>query len=115
MRMHIVGRVVKFAVVAVVALFLFGFVVMYLWNWLMPALFGLKAITYVQAWGLLALSWILFGGLRGHHWHHGHGRWKRHLVERWMHMSPEEREKFRQTMRDRWHHHHDHDHGEDIV
>jgi hypothetical protein len=41
---------------------LFGFFVMLLWNWLMPDLFGLKTLTYWQAWGLLILSWILFKG-----------------------------------------------------
>lgn len=39
---------------------LFGFVVMWLWNWLMPDIFGLKRISYWQAWGLVVLSWILF-------------------------------------------------------
>jgi hypothetical protein len=42
-------------------LFLFGWVVMLLWNWLMPDIFGLKTLTYWKAWGLLALSCILFG------------------------------------------------------
>jgi hypothetical protein len=36
-----------------------------LWNWLMPSLFGLHTITYWQALGLMALSWILFRGFRG--------------------------------------------------
>ena len=105
MRGHMAGRIVKFAVLAVVAAFLFGFAVMALWNWLMPDLFGLKAIGYWQAWGLLVLSWILFGGLRGGHGHH-HGHWRHRMAERWMKMTPEEREKFRQHMHDRWHHHH---------
>ena len=113
MRRHIAGRVIGFGIVAVVAVFVFGFAVMYLWNWLMPELFGLKAVTYWQAWGLLAMSWILFGGLRGHgrHWH-GHHHWKHRMSERWMKMTPEEREKFKQEMRDHWHgwrHHHHHD------
>jgi hypothetical protein len=34
--------------------------VMLLWDWLMPALFGLKEITWFQAWGLLWLTGILF-------------------------------------------------------
>lgn len=42
--------------------FLFGWVVMLLWNWLMPEIFDLKQITYWQAWGLLLLSSILFKG-----------------------------------------------------
>ena len=32
----------------------------YLWNWLMPEIFGLKAITFWQAFGLSLLSGILF-------------------------------------------------------
>jgi len=42
-----------------------SFVVMALWNWLMPALFGLKTIRFLQALGLLVFSRILFGGFRG--------------------------------------------------
>jgi hypothetical protein len=41
-------------------MFLCGWVVMLLWNWLMPEIFGLKQLTYWQAWGLLILSSILF-------------------------------------------------------
>lgn len=33
---------------------------MLLWNWLMPAVFGLKVITYSQAWGIFWLSGFLF-------------------------------------------------------
>src|ERR1051326_3138861 len=40
-----------------------GKVVELLWNWLMPQLFGWRAITFWQAWGLLALTRILFGGI----------------------------------------------------
>ncbi len=43
-------------------IFLCGWVVMLLWNWLMPEIFGLTLITYWQAWGLLVLSSILFKG-----------------------------------------------------
>ena len=42
---------------------LFGWAVMALWNWLMPEIFGLKPVGYWQAWGLLALSTILFKGM----------------------------------------------------
>lgn len=45
----------------------FGLAVMLLWNWLMPDLFGLQAISFWQAAGLLVLCKILFGGLGGHH------------------------------------------------
>ena len=89
----------KFALFAGLAIVVFGFVEMSLWNWLMPALFGLRMIGFWQALGLLVLSKILFGGF------HGRGapgmHWRRRMMERWDQMSPEEREKFRQGMRGR--------------
>jgi hypothetical protein len=70
-----------------------GWVVMALWNWLLPPLFaGMKEISYLQALGVLVLSKLLFGGFRGHGCH---GRWHRH---RWENMTPEEREKFKAGM-----------------
>ncbi len=54
-------------------------VVMLLWNSLLPEIFGVKAITYWQAAGVLVLSKILFGGIgRGHRHFYGHHQWKRH-------------------------------------
>lgn len=44
---------------------LFGWIVMLLWNWLMPDIFGLKQVTYWQAWGIMLLSSILFKGMGG--------------------------------------------------
>jgi hypothetical protein len=72
---------------------------MRLWNWLMPAVFGWHVINYWQALGLLILSKILFGGFRGGP--HRHWRWRRGMMERWEKMTPEEREKFRNSMRGR--------------
>jgi hypothetical protein len=46
--------------------FLFGYVVMLLWNWLMPDLFGLKTIVFWQAVGIIILAKLLFGGFSGH-------------------------------------------------
>lgn len=78
----------------------FGEAVLHLWNWLMPVVFGLHAITYWQALGLLGLSWILFGGWRG--WHGpGGGMWRHRMRARWEHMSPEERERLREGLRRR--------------
>ena len=77
-----------------------GEVVMHLWNWLLPTLFGWRLITFWQAVGLLALCRILFGGLGGHG-HHGSRFRGRHMGRRWEQMTPEEREKFRQGMRGR--------------
>jgi len=80
-----------------------GWVVMSLWNWLGPALFGLRQVTFWQALGLLLLCRILFGGfgLGG-----GGGRPSRksgdRMAERWMKMTPEERDRLRQSWRGRW-------------
>ena len=78
-----------FAIAGIVLFtFLGGEIVRQLWNWLGPALFGLKTITFWQALGLLALCRILFGGFGLH----GRGRSYR---RRWERMTPEERERFR--------------------
>jgi hypothetical protein len=90
-------RGVKFVLFAALFVTLVGFVVMSLWNWLMPALFGWHLISFWQAVGILVLSKILFGGFRGRPGPHMY--WRRRMRERWEQMSPEEREKFRQGLR----------------
>lgn len=92
---------VKFLVFFTIALAVLGLAVHYLWNALMPALFGLPSVTFWQAVGLLALSWLLFGGFRGFRGHGYRGHWRRRMMERWAQMTPEEREKFREGMRGR--------------
>jgi hypothetical protein len=76
-------------------------VVMSLWNWLMPSIFSVRAITYWQALGLVALSWILFRGFRGPRFSRGH--WQHRIRERWRDMTPEQREEFVKGVRGRWH------------
>jgi chromate transport protein ChrA len=98
MKSYRLLRGLKIVVVVIVAVLLFGLVTMHLWNWLMPAVFGLTTITFTQALGLLVLSKILFGGF---HRHHGRGGWRRHMEERFQQMTPEEHERFRAGMRGR--------------
>lgn len=97
-------KIIFFAPLAILgmALFIFlgGELVMHLWNWLTPGLFGWRQITFWQALGLLALCRILFGGLGSHG--SGRSRWGRRRNERCEDQSPEEREKFRQRMRERF-------------
>jgi hypothetical protein len=76
-----------------------GEVVKVLWNWLMPSLFGWPPLTFWQALALLALCRILFGGLG---LHGGRSGVRRRIAEQWEHMSPEERDRMRQRMRERW-------------
>ena len=47
-------------------IFIGGEVVLQLWNWLLPPLFGWRQITFWQALGILALCRILFGGFGRH-------------------------------------------------
>ena len=91
-------KALKIAAMVIVAINVFGFVIMQMWNWLMPAIFGLRAITFLQALGLLVLSKILFGGFHRHARGCGGRGWRGHMQERWAQMTPEEREKFRAGM-----------------
>ena len=83
-----------------VFIFIGGEVVLQLWNWLLPPLFGWRLITFWQAVGILALCRILFGGFGRHGSHHSNFR--RRMKERCEHMTPEERERFRQGLRAGW-------------
>jgi len=93
----------------IVVIFLGGIIVQLLWNWLMPPLFGWRSITFWQAWGLIALTRILFGGMHVKSGHGDHKPIKHRLVdrmadrvaERFEAMTPEERERFRQKLRER--------------
>ncbi|MDR1893233.1 MAG: hypothetical protein LBQ61_00895 [Spirochaetales bacterium] len=81
--LHLLGF---FGFLAVMALF--GGAVMFLWNALMSAIFGLPPLNYGQAAGILLLARILLGvgGRRG--FPHGAMR------EKWMNMTAEERKNF---------------------
>jgi hypothetical protein len=78
-----------------------GEVVMRLWNWNLPAVFGWRQITFWQAIGIFALCRILFGDLgmrvRGPHG----SKVRQRMLERYSQMTPEERERFRQSWRGR--------------
>ena len=75
--------------VAVVSL-----IVLKLWNYAMPTIFGVPQIGYWQAAALLVLSKILFGRFGGS------GR-RRRFVTGWSDLTPEERQRFRKAMGDR--------------
>lgn len=97
MRRNRFLRVLRIVFFVLVGITVFSFVVMELWNHLMPALFGLHAVSFWQALGLLVLSKILFSGFRGRPGFRRH--WRQRLIERWERMTPEERERFRSGLR----------------
>ncbi|MEM7659540.1 MAG: hypothetical protein AAF399_25720 [Bacteroidota bacterium] len=74
-----------------------GFVIMLVWNLLIPALFGGPTIGFFQALLLMLLGHLLTGGMchRGHHNKHWKARFKEKMREKMEGMTPEEREKFR--------------------
>jgi magnesium-transporting ATPase (P-type) len=59
-------------------------IVMLLWNWLMPSIFNLAEITYLQAIGILILSKIIFLGI-GRHDHRDHCRDREYWEKRFEH------------------------------
>ncbi len=98
MTQKVVAKVVGFMIIFLIVVTGFGQAVHYLWNWLMPVIFGLHPITYWQALGLLGLSWLLFGGFgwfgrSGRSMHSG-----KRMKERMAQMTPEEREKLREGL-----------------
>lgn len=96
-----IAKGVKILVIVAVVIGVASYIVMSLWNWLVPTLFAGPMLTFWQAAGLLVLARLLFGGFRPHghggrggRW--GRGGWQR---ERWEKMTPEERERFRTQFR----------------
>lgn len=88
-----------------------SFVVMTLWNNLLPDILHVGVITFWQAMGIFVLCKILFGFGKGGG--PGKGAWMRHrMEEKFKNMTPEEREKFRAKMencgRGRWNRHGEH-------
>jgi len=65
-----IRRAIFIPIAIVAGVFIFGSLVMFLWNSILPAVLGVSIITFWQALGILVLSKILFGGFRGGHGHH---------------------------------------------
>lgn len=99
-------KCIGMGILAMVGIFLMAYLVMLLWNWLMPGLFaGAFTIDYWHALGLLVLSKVLFGGWGGRNRcgggcgsHRGH--WRSRWKAKWEGMSEEEREKLRKSCGD---------------
>ena len=88
----------------VVFAFLGGVVVMALWNWLIPSITGWSEITFWQAFGLLALCRILFGGhgAMGRTGSRVRERVHERVHERCDRMTDEERSRIREHFHERW-------------
>jgi len=99
-----------FVPLAIIAFALFSWITMLLWNVLMPAIFGITAITFWQAAGVIILARLIFGF--GHHrsWGYRSSPYVNHdLREKIKAMTPEEKKEFFRKMhynRQAWHHEH---------
>jgi len=89
-----------FIPLAIAAFFGISFIVMELWNNILPLVLHVGAVTYWQAMGILVLCKILFGfghgGRKGAPWMR-----QRMMAERFKNMSAEEREQFKQKWQQR--------------
>ena len=82
-----------------IAIATFSIVILLLWNWLMPTIFGVSVINFWQALGLLILTRILFGslgfakkmGMMHGMYHHAK---ENPLRKKWRGMSSEQRQEF---------------------
>jgi hypothetical protein len=79
----IIGMTLGGVILAMVLALLFGFIVMWLWNWLMPDIFGLKTISFWQAWGLVVLAHILFKSFPHHNKHFHDDHWKKRFKDKY--------------------------------
>ncbi|MDR3227462.1 MAG: hypothetical protein LBT56_07310 [Prevotellaceae bacterium] len=94
--------IIKLLFFVTLALACFSAIVMLLWNAVVVSIFGLAAINFWQAVGLLILLRILFGGIgRKPNWgmpggfgNHIHENVREKIREKWMKMSPEKRREF---------------------
>jgi hypothetical protein len=94
-----IGKMVVLGILAIVA---FTFITMYLWNWLVPILFNGPVINFWQTMGLFILSKILFSGFGKGGGHNHNGKWRGYWKDKWQGMTPEEKERFKQKMKDKW-------------
>ena len=101
-------KIIKGLLFFTVFILAFGFIVMALWNAILPEIFDIGTITFLQAVGLLVLSKIFFGfgnwGGRPE-WRHRGGSWRKRMEAKMAGMTPEERAKFKEMYYQRCGHH----------
>jgi len=93
-------RFLLFIPLIAIGVFVFGEIVMILWNGVLTPVLNVHTVTFWQGLGILALSKILFSSFNGR----GGPRrdyWKRRMMQKWDNMTPEEREKFKYEWQNR--------------
>ena len=93
----------RYAFLPLAIITIFTTIVMFLWNILIPGIFGLATINFWQALGLLVLARVLLGGISGRFWMNREMHPRRNpIYKKWMEMTPEDRKEF---IRQRHHRH----------
>lgn len=98
-----IKKIIGCIIIALAVGALLGYVVMALWNNVLAEVLHVPFVSFWQAIGLLILSKILFGGIKGR-WgggDHCGGGWKNKMREKWHAMTPEEREKLKEEWMER--------------
>ena len=97
MRKHRANWIGKFILTRIIGFAIKTFIIMWLWNKLAPDVFGLHAISLIQAFGLLVLTQLLTGNIGTPH---KRGRMSMRsgklMLERWKTMKEEERKEWRE-------------------
>ena len=100
-RRHWPRFLLLFIIFAPIFIFLFGTLVMWLWNNTLVPVLHISPITFWQGLGILVLSKILFSSFSG-----GRGRryptWRERITQKWNSMTPEEKERFKEKWKDHW-------------
>ncbi len=96
-------KILKIVAIAIVCVALVGTLIMFLWNWLIPPILNGPEITFWQALGLFLLAKILFGFGGGGRWKNGGSHaWKHRYHEKLSAMTPEDRERFKEKLKEKW-------------
>ncbi len=105
-KFHFRPKFLLILLIVLAAISLLGFITMGLWNSVLVPVLHVGMVTFWQAAGILILSKILFGGFRGRGWNRGdrknRDRWFRDMRDKWVNMTPEEREKFKNSFKNDW-------------
>ena len=93
-------RILFLIPIGILAIAVFGGIVMFLWNNVLAVVLNISTISFIQALGILLLAKILFGGFAGGRYR-GNPYWRTRIREKWAAMTPEEKEKFKEQLRER--------------
>ena len=101
-QQHWRKRRLFFLPLIIIGLFAVSAVIMLLWNWIIPGISTLSALTFWQAMGLFILCRILFHGFHFRNNYNSHHRFVRAAFkDKFMNMNEQERQQFKDQWKQR--------------